>query len=348
MQRELMVLQKKLLFTLPNTTPSLKTYAIVDSLRDESVKEKIPWSGLEYLDLWHEDLWDFEQEVPLYLVALEEENEFVDYLLENADKSLATYCISPYSLETMQRYYSFFTFPELDKEAFAVYGRKEETPKGKQWSQKVYFGAFGADTLANYIDMLYSEEKIDEFFAGAAMWLIPQEEGRRLYLAFRDKEGEVDDVSLELEGLAEMPSAALNFDTVSFPNIPNLEEYAHEITLDLKQMELLNQRDRRKFIDNVFFWAERDGWRFAYSKAHQKKEAMKLFEEANALGIESEAGVYAYIVCGLSTAIPLKEIPLYNKLRAVAHEEQKITLLHEQLWKILQFQRRSTHETQTK
>jgi len=81
MKNRYQALYKQLLFRLPNTTPALKTYAIVDSIRDESVKEKIPWSGLNHLDLWHEELWEHELEVPLYL--------------------LASYFISPYRIDPM-------------------------------------------------------------------------------------------------------------------------------------------------------------------------------------------------------------------------------------------------------
>ena len=112
MTKQLLALQKELLFTLPSTTPSLKTYAIVDSLRDKTIKDKIVWSGLEYLDLWHDDLWEFEQEVPLFLIKLEKENELTDYLLNSTEKGSVSYCISPYRIEVLQRYYSFFTHPE--------------------------------------------------------------------------------------------------------------------------------------------------------------------------------------------------------------------------------------------
>ncbi|SFV62914.1 hypothetical protein MNB_SV-8-178 [hydrothermal vent metagenome] len=341
MKNRYQALYKQLLFTLPNTTPALKTYAIVDSIRDESVKEKIPWSGLNHLDLWHEDLWEHELEVPLYLVELEEDNELTEYLLANKDKDLASYFISPYRLDVLQHYYNFFTYPEIDKEGFEKYGRKEATPKGKEWSRKAYFGFYDATVLADYIQTLYTEEKIDEFFAGVAMWFVPSStQESELYIAFRDKEGQVDDVNLDLNQLLEVEAPMLNFDTVSFPTIPNLEDYAHEVTLDLKQMELFEQRHRRKFIDNVFFWAKRDGWAFYGEENANKQKAMMMFDEANALGIETESAVYRYIVCGLSLDKPLKETALYDELRALHTPEQKEKQLQNQLWKILQYQRR--------
>ena len=340
MSKKYITLQKNLLFNLPSTTPKLKTYAIVDSLRDKTIKDKIVWSGLEYLDLWHDDLWEFEQEVPLFLIKLEKENELTDYLLNSTEKGSVSYCISPYRIEVLQRYYSFFTHPEIDKEGFRKYGRNEPTPKGMEWSRKVYFGAFASDTLPDYIETLYSEEKIDEFFAGVAMWLVPSsEEESYLYIAYRDKEGWIDDVNLDLSQLRDIEAPMLDFDRVSFPTIPNLEDYAHEVTLDLKQMELFEQRHRRKFVDNVFYWAERDGWGFEHDTARQKQKAMHLFSEANSLGIESEAGVYAYILYGLSLTIPPQQTPLYEKLQTVATEAQKIELLQEILFSILKQRR---------
>ncbi len=342
MSKKYITLQKNLLFNLPSTTPKLKTYAIVDSLRDESVKEKIPWSGLNYLDLWHEDLWEHELKIPLYLVELEEENAFTEYLLSNRDKELASYFISPYRLEVLQHYYNFFTYPEIDKEGFEKYGRKEATPKGKEWSRKAYFGFYGANVLADYIETLYSEEKIDEFFAGVAMWLVPSsEEESYLYIAYRDKEGWIDDVNLDLSQLRDIEAPMLDFDRVSFPTIPNLEDYAHEVTLDLKQMELFEQRHRRKFVDNVFYWAEREGYTFYHSKEFNKKRAFELFGEANSLGLESEDAVYKYIIYALLVLKPMEETTVYQKLRQMPNEKTKTALLTQEIWKILQFQRRA-------
>lgn len=342
MSKKYITLQKNLLFNLPSTTPKLKTYAIVDSLRDESIREKIPWSGLDYLDLWHEDLWEFEQEVPLFLIKLEKENELTDYLLHSTEKGSVSYCISPYQLEVLQHYYNFFTYPEIDKEGFKKYGRNEPTPKGMEWSRKVYFGAFASDTLPDYIETLYSEEKIDEFFAGVAMWLVPSSvQESELYIAFRDKEGQVDDVNLDLNQLLEIETPMLNFDTVSFPTIPNLEDYAHEVTLDLKQMELFEQRHRRKFIDNVFYWAQKEGYTFYHPKEFNKQRALELFSEANTLGLESEDAVYKYIIYALLVLKPMQETTVYQKLRQMPNEETKTALLTQEIWKILQFQRRA-------
>ena len=339
---EIIDLYKNLLFGLPNTTPSLKTYAIVNSLRDETVKEKIPWSGLDYLDLWHDDLWEHEQEVPVYLVELEQDNELIEYLLKNTNKDLAVYFTSPYRLEVLQHYYNFFTYPSIDKEGVDQYGRKEPTPQGHEWSNKVYFGFYDAAVLLDYIQTLHTEDKIDEFFADVAMWLVPSsEEQNNLYIAFKDKTGEVDDVNINLDPLLELDAPMLSFDTLSFPNIPDLESYAHEVTLDLEQMQLLEQRHRIKFIDNVFYWADNEGYTFYHSKEVNYERAFVLFNEANTLGLENEEAIYRYIVYGLLVLKPMQETTVYQKLRQMPNEKTKTELLTQEIWKVLQFQRRA-------
>jgi len=346
--KKLITLQKSLLFNVPSTTPALKTYAIVDSLRDESVKEKIPWSGLNYLDLWHEDLWEHEQEVPVYLVELEEDNELTEYLLKNSDKDLAVYFVSPYRLEVLQHYYNFFTYPSINKEGFAQYGRKEITPRGKEWSSKVYFGFYDANVLEDYIQTLYTKNKIDEFFVGVAMWLIPSSSDEsKLYIAFRDKDAQIDDVNLDLNQLLELEAPMLNFDTVSLPTVPNLEEYAHEVVLDLEQMQLFEQRHKRKFIDNVFLWANNEGYTFYHSEESNRQRAFELFTEANTLGLENEEAVYRYIVYALLVLTPMKETNIYQKLRQMPNEKTKTELLNQEIWKVIKFQRRANGTTKT-
>ena len=242
----------------------------------------------------------------------------------------------------LQHYYNFFTYPEIDKEGFEKYGRKEQTPEGTQWSRKVYFGFYDANILVDYIQTLHTQEKTDEFFAGVAMWLVPSStEESKLYIAFRDKTGVVDDVNLNLTQLLEVQTPMLSFDTVSFPTIPNLEEYAHKITLDLKQMELFEQRHRRKFIDNVFYWAKKEGYVFYHSKESNQQRAIERFSEANALGLENEDAVYKYIVYALLVLKPMQETHVYQKLRQLPNEKIKAELLTQEIWRVIQFQRRA-------
>ena len=147
MKKELVALYKELLFNVPQTTPTLKTYAIVDSIRDEAVKEKIVFSQLNHTDLWHEELFENEQEVPLYLIELEKENDLLDYLLSKHKESIATYLISPYDIKTLQAYYRFFTYVTIDIE--------------QDNEAEAIFGFYDPNVLPNYIQTLHTQEKID-------------------------------------------------------------------------------------------------------------------------------------------------------------------------------------------
>ena len=330
MKKELITLYKKLLFNVPQTTPTLKTYAIVDSIRDEAVKEKILFSQLNHTDLWHEELFENEQEVPLYLIELEKENDLLDYLLSKHKESIATYFISPYSLETLQTYYSKFTHVNLEIEVSDF--------------QKALFGFYDPNTLPNYIPTLYSEEKIDEFFAGIGICLSPSvEKEEELYIAFRNIDGEIEDVNLNLSNFQQEEHASLNFENISLPTLANLEDYAHEVTIDQKQLQLFDAARKIRFIDSAFLRMKEDAYDFYHDEAVNRQRAFGLFDEAKSMGIESEDGVYKYIVLGLMTLIPLSQTPIYEKLLAVPEEEAKLVLLNENLWQIIEQQRRETN-----
>jgi hypothetical protein len=327
MTKELITLYKELLFNVPQTTPSLKTYAIGDSIRDEKVKEKILFSNLNHTDLWHEELFENEQEVPLYLVELEKENELLDYLLNHHQKSIATYFISPYSLETLQTYYSMFTHVNIEVE--------------ENNANKGIFGFYDPNILANYIQTLYTQEKVDEFFAGAAMWLSPSVEiETELYIAFRDKEGEVDDVSIELTSLLEEENPSFNFDNASLPTLPNLEAYAHEVNIDHTQVKMFDDVEKVKFIDDIFREYKAEGHTFYYPEEFNKELAFNLFDEAKNINILSEAGVYRYILLGLTVSRPMNELKFYGDIVNAPDEDAKIKIMDEMMNKIIEQRRR--------
>ena len=328
MKKELITLYKKLLFNLPQTAPALKTYAIVDSIRDEAVKEKILFSNLNHTDLWHEELFENEQEVPLYLVELEKENELLDYLLNHHKESIATYFISPYDIDTLQSYYSMFTHVNIEIEADNF--------------QKGIFGFYDPKILPNYIQTLYNQEKIDEFFAGIAMWLSPSvEKEDELYLAFRSKAGHIDDVSLQLEPLMEEEQPMLNFDDVSFPTIPDLETYVHEIYIDQKQLAVFEEMEKRKFVDKLFEAYQEDAESFYRPESLNKEYALSLIDDAKKIGLESEGSIYRYVWLGLSITKPLNELSFYQKLLQTKEETTKIHLMDQLIEEIKITQQRS-------
>ena len=275
MKKEYIALYKKLLFNLPQTTPALKTYAIVDSIRDERIKEKILFSNLNHTDLWHEELFENEQEVPLYLIELEKENELLDHLLTQHKESIATYFISPYDIETLKCYYSVFTHVNIEVEADNF--------------QKAIFGFYDPNILPNYIQTLYNQEKIDEFFAGVAIWLSPSiEKEGELYLAFRSKAGHIDDVSLQLEPLLEEEHPMLNFEDVSLPTLANLKEYAHEIYIDQKQLAVFEEMEKRRFCYQILGMLDKKNKLYA-SKEELMPKACQGFDKAIELGLKTES-----------------------------------------------------------
>ncbi len=316
MKKEYLKLYNELLFNLPQTTPALKTYAIVDSIRDEAVKEKILLSGLSTIDLWHEELFENEQEVPLYLIEIDKENELLDYLLNNHKKSIATYFISPYDIDTLQSYYSMFTHVHIEIEA-------EDFQKG-------IFGFYDPNILPNYIQTLYNEEKVDEFFTGVAMWLSPSvDKADELYIAFRDNDGEVDDVSLDLTSLLEEENQSLNFDNVSLPTLANLEEYAHEVDIDQKQLAVFEDVEKKRFVDGVFEEYLLKGYNFYTNEQENKKRALVAYNEAQNLVFSTEGGYYKYILLSLLLSEPISQLGLYDKLFELAEEAEKIALIEQ-------------------
>lgn len=323
MTEALVKLYKTLLFTVPQTTPTLKTYAIVDSIRDEKVKEKILFSDLKHTDLWHEELFENEQEVPLYLIELEKDNELLDYLLNNHQKSIATYFISPYALQTLQMYYSMFTHVNIEVE--------------ENNSNKGIFGFYDPNILSNYIQTLYTQEKTDEFFAGVALWLSPSVENiNELYLAYRSKEGEVDDVNLQLEPLLKEENPSFNFDNVSLPTLANLEEYAHEVNIDYVQVKMFDDVEKTRFVNGVFREYKEEGQILYHNKETNRELALNLFDEAKNINILSEAGIYRYILLGLTVLRPMNELKFYGNIVNSPSEASKIKVMDEIMNKIIE------------
>jgi hypothetical protein len=287
------------------------------------------FSGLNYVDIWHEELWNHEFEIPLSLVELEKDNDFTDYLLNQHEEQLAIYFISPYDLYTLQQYYSKFSYPLIyvDTEKF----------KGEE---HIYFYFYKAGVLPEYISTLYNSEKIDEFFAGVALWFVPDAyEGREAYIAFRDKDGVVEDVNLHLALFQDEPYPMFDFDMVSFPSVSNLADYAHEVIIDETQLNLFKEQERLTFIENVFEWAEDDEYTFMRSKEQNTQRALQLFDESVNIGIESELGSYRYIVYGLLIPKPIQETPLFEELQKLSNEEDKLETLAQAIWNVTRLKR---------
>ena len=328
MTQELISLYKRLLFAVPNTTPRLKTYAIVDSVRDESVNEKVAFSMLNHVDLWHEEFWENEQDVPLYLVELEKDNDFTDYILSQHNESIATYFISPYGLEALRAYYRMFTLVTLEQEIDTF--------------ERVLFGFYDPNVLPEYVESLHNEDKIDEFFMGTAMWLMPNiEKEEILYIAFRDKKGNIEDVNIDLIAFENEPFPSLDFQSVSLPNTPNLQTYAHEVSIEYAQLQIMEEIDRKKFIKKLFKRAQKDDYIFYGDIKENQKTALVLLNEAENIGInaDDEDNLYRYIVLSLLSLRPLQEMFFYKKF-IEANMSEKERILKDALWTIVKEKRR--------
>lgn len=330
MNKEIIEHYKTLLFTYPDTTPVLKTYAIVDSARDETLTQTIALAGLRHTDLWHNELWKNKQSHPLYLVELEKQNGLLDSLLTKHKDSVSIYFISPYTLEALQSYYSTFTHVDLEIEV--------------NDTQKALFGFYDPNIIENYINTLYTPDKVDEFFAGVGLWLSPDiEKEDALYFAFKAKDGTVSGTHLTLSQHKEKQPPTLDFDEISLPQRLQLESYAHNVSIDHRQVKMFDEVEKTKFIDDVFEWAKDDEYDIHHNMALKKEIAFRLFDEAKQLGLQSEISIYRYIVIVLLMQTPMQQTAFYKKLRQSPDENTRQGLLDQEIWTMLKHQRRMTH-----
>jgi len=330
MTKELLLLYKKLFFTLPNTTPSLNMYAIVDTARNPSLQEKVMLSGLDYVDLWHEEMFELDAERPLYLIHMQKDNALIELLLSQQKQSVATYLISPYELETLQMYYRNFTYVQIEEE-------------GKY--EGAIFGYYDPNVLPTYMQTLYNQEKIDEFFAGVAMWLMPsvtQEE--LLYIAYKNKKEQIEDVTLNLNLFLQEEEATLNFNDLYFPNQSNLAPSIDEIIIDYTQMQRFDALQKERFVKTSLQMYQTQGYREIETNQTSIDKSMVLIYEAMEAGIEKDIGLQRYMLLGLLLGKSLKGYAFYKEIVYAPMQEKKIEILEQLLWK-LEKQRRA-HDKQ--
>jgi len=250
---------KSLLFNNDN----LKTYAIADSVREPELQTKLLLSGLNTVDLWHSAISEDVFDVPLYLIELDEANNFVDWLIEKQDKKVATYFQSFYELEELQQYYSEFTYPQIG------------LSNGDY--QKGIFGFYDPQVLPYYIKTLYSQEKAEEFFTAASVWYSPKiEDENKIYIAYRNKESAIEEDILDLKA-----DVKLNNDLIFVPDEGLL--VAGDIIIDHKQIEIFKTEEKKKFCIKVLgLLDERD-------IDKHFPTAMEAFDYSKKLGVDSEA-----------------------------------------------------------
>ena len=120
------------------------------------------------------------------------------------------------------------------------------------------------------------------------------------------------------------------------PNTPNLETYAHEVSIEYAQLQIMEKSDRKKFILEVIDEATQQKLIDKSKKEIAVKKAHQLFDEANEIGIESELGVYHYIAYSLAVNRSLKETNLYEKLLQSQSVEEKENLLEQSMGDIME------------
>ncbi len=274
---------KKLLFTYPQEEQGYKTYAIVDSIRDERINEKMVFSTLKHTDLWDAELVENEQETPLYLIELQKEDALTAWLIENHDKGATVYLQSSYDIETLQAHYSGYTFPYIETQAK---GYEDETPRG-------IFGFYDPLVFPRVMKTLYSKEKKERFFAGATLFCIPSNSEENL---------------CELYYLNAQCAIALKpwHTTKNPPHIKQDKHYVNPLspeydihTIDERQVEILQTLAHERFVKEVLKDLKEEGiLKEEVEEIHTHVLERSLWAKVH-LGIESQANMARWIQISL-------------------------------------------------
>jgi len=298
---------KPLLFNAKNKERGLKTYAVVEQARHLKAFDELHFSTLNYVNLWHEGLGEEREIAALYLVELEEENTMVNYLLALHHEALAVYFLSPYNLETLRDYYHTFTMPSVER-------------KPNEF-QNAVFGCFDPLVLPNYIETLYSPEKVREFFNGIALTLVPNsEETDKVQISYRVQTEKVESIEVDM-------SKPIDFDinTILMNNEMVLGENIEQRTIDYKQIEIFEEFSKQTFLKRALRAYKNGESSEMINFENYDVRADRLFEEAREEhGIFSEAGVYRYILLGLLLEKPLSQFSFFTKISTFIHEKIKV------------------------
>ena len=304
MMQDIITNYQELLFSSQN----FHTYAIVDSIRDERIKEKMVFSELMYLDLWDEELFENEQKVPLYLIQLKKEDALTLWLIENHDKHAVTYFQSPYDLETLQAYYSRYTFPYVEVEAK---GYEDETPRG-------LFGFYDPKVLPDFMQSLYTQEKREDFFAGMAVCFSPDvEETKTCHVYYLKQEG-VAYRALDMRKKSR-PLNVIAFQKESFPYV-----HSEEVpTLDARQIEIFERLNHERFVKEVVKDLHAQNL-LKESTEETLPKALHIASYATTLGIDSQANSVRFIQLGLSLPNPIESYTQTKEFIALSTEDDQL------------------------
>ena len=314
MREEIVKLYKELLFSFSETEEDLKTYAIVDSLRAKNIKKELLISNLNYVDLWHEELMENELKTPLYLIELDKENAITSSLLKNHKDAVATYFTSPYDLNTLKNYYVPLTYIDIEVE--------------EDIFDQGLFGFYDPHVLSNYIETLHNQEKIDEFFAPVAFWLTPSiEDELSAHFSFKFLNKSVKNVSRSLRNFIDEKDVQIDFSNILVPHETNV--YPVTVNIDKLQVKMFDNMQVTVFVNKLLREFKEDNIAFPERKKGEVEYAHELFEEANKLEIQTEAGMYHYLLMGLSSKEPLSKYQFYYDIKDSSNEFEKINIMNE-------------------
>jgi hypothetical protein len=307
---------KKVLFNKKTKVLMLKTYAVVEKTRHPKAFEEVHFSTLNYINLWDKKLGKEREESPLYLVELRENHNLVEYLLALHHSALATYFYSTLDLEEFYDYYHSFTRPSVEREEGVF--------------QDAVFGCFDPKVLPEYMQTLYSKEKIDEFFYGITVCFSPDfEKNEMVNISYRDKEGSVEQITLNLNT---KDNLNLNYENMMSSEF-NLSSSQEQRIIDHKQVKIFQEFSNQKFLKELFVAYEEDeGLRL--DNTRYLSMASKLFIEAKEVhGMSMEATIYRYILLGILLQQPLSSFSFYEHFLHLPSEKEKV----EQLDKLIEY-----------
>lgn len=298
---------KELLFTYPKERQGFKTYAIVDSIRDERIKEKMIFAELKFLDLWDEALFENEQEVPLYLIEVKKDDALTLWLIENHNKNAVTYFQSAYNIEALQDYYSTYTFPYVEMKAK---GYEEEIPRG-------IFGFYDPKVLPDYMQTLYTQEKREAFFAGLAVCFSPDVHNEKrchaYYLA--EKGVAYREVNMTKEHRA--------LDTIAYQEPLSALHSQGIPTLDAQQIAIFERLAHERFVKEVVQDLH-DGGNLTQSVETLLPKALHVAAYAKSLGIDSQANMARFIQIGLHLPKPIEHYNDTKEFKAIAQVSEEL------------------------
>ena len=278
------------------------------------------FTELNYLDLWDEELFENEQKVPLFLIELKVEYALCNWLLKNHDKNASIYFQSQDTLETLQDYYSKYTFPYVQMKAKGY----EDTPRG-------IFGFYDPKVLPDFMQSLYTQEKREHFFADITLLFCPDVDKRDLCHIYYPKEGQTAYRSYTLEEGTRL----LNLKSISIPIYNTLTN--EEIpTIDEKQIAIFERLNHERFVKEVLQEIET-----SLSDKEIKELLPSILEKSyyakESLGIDSQANMARFVQ--VSTQLP-KPIEYYAQstefkaLQSITEQSEKREILQALMQKL--------------